>query len=126
MLSEYDKYYNIRISSILISDSASSVVPFYSDIASTSSGVSLTLSPNSGMSLLSSLVSSLVSVVRVDSDQPWSLPHLIHTRMVESSLDTRGDFLIDRTLGRDTTWGVFVEDDEDHHIKSVEFRDSTG
>ena len=37
-----------------------------------------------------------------------------------------GNFLIDTTLGRDTIFGVFVEDDENHHIKAVTFRDTEG
>ena len=39
---------------------------------------------------------------------------------------TQGNFLIDTTLGRDTIFGVFVEDDENHHIKAVTFRDTEG
>ena len=30
------------------------------------------------------------------------------------------------TLGRDTTFGIYVEDEEDHLIKSVSFTDSKG
>ena len=41
-------------------------------------------------------------------------------------LMNQGNFLIDTTLGRDTIFGVFVEDDENHHIKAVTFRDTEG
>ena len=37
-----------------------------------------------------------------------------------------GNFLIDSTLGRDTQFGIYVEDEEDHLIKSVRFTDSKG
>ena len=40
--------------------------------------------------------------------------------------NVQGNFLIDTTLGRDTIFGVFVEDDENHHIKAVTFRDTEG
>ena len=37
-----------------------------------------------------------------------------------------GSFLIDSTLGRDTQFGIYVEDEEDHLIKSIRFTDSKG
>ena len=37
-----------------------------------------------------------------------------------------GKFLIDSTLGRDTVYGIYVEDEEDHLIKSIQFTDSHG
>ena len=37
-----------------------------------------------------------------------------------------GNFLIDSTLGRDTLFGIYVEDEEDHLIKSIRFTDSKG
>jgi hypothetical protein len=33
---------------------------------------------------------------------------------------------VDASLGRQTEFGVYVEDDEDHQIKSVEFTDADG
>ncbi len=33
---------------------------------------------------------------------------------------------MDASLGRQTEFGVYVEDDEDHQIKSVEFTDADG
>jgi hypothetical protein len=43
-----------------------------------------------------------------------------------SELVTRGSFLIDSTLGRDTLFGIYVEDQEEHRIKSITFADSKG
>jgi hypothetical protein len=130
VVAEYDKYYNIRISSILLPDTDQEVLPFYTTIAAASSGLSISLPAARGMSLLASLVDSLVQVVAVDSPAPWSLPVTTHRRTVEWSAGddwaTQGDFLIDTTLGRDTVFGVFVKDDENHHIKAVQFRDTEG
>ncbi len=39
---------------------------------------------------------------------------------------TSGRFTVDSSLGRDTTFGVFVDDDEEHNIKSVTFTDHRG
>ena len=44
----------------------------------------------------------------------------------EEGLTTRGTFTIDSTLGRDTLFGIIVDDVEDHFIKSVTFNDSAG
>ena len=129
VLAEYDKYYNIRISSILLPDTDQAVLPFYSSIAAASSGLSISLVPGGGVALLAGLVDSLVQVVAVDTPAPWALPVTTHSREVTwegEDWATRGDFLIDADLGRDTVFGVFVEDDENHHIKAIQFRDSEG
>ena len=39
---------------------------------------------------------------------------------------TSASFTIDTTLGRSTSFGIYVEDEEDHLIKSVTFTDSKG
>ena len=39
---------------------------------------------------------------------------------------SEGSFVIDETLGRDTVLGVYVEDEEDHLIKSIKLTDSAG
>ena len=39
---------------------------------------------------------------------------------------SRGSFVIDETLGRDTMLGVYVEDVEDHLIKTIMLTDSDG
>ena len=35
-----------------------------------------------------------------------------------------GTFLVDADLGRNTEFGIYVEDDEEHQIKLVTFQDS--
>ena len=40
--------------------------------------------------------------------------------------ESAGAFVIDESLGRDTIFGIYVQDEEDHLIKSVTFRDSDG
>ena len=39
---------------------------------------------------------------------------------------TTGHFIIDSTLGKDTEFGIYVEDEEDHLIKSITFSDAKG
>ena len=40
--------------------------------------------------------------------------------------NSRSSFVIDETLGRDTVFGIYVEDDEDHLIKSIQLTDMAG
>ena len=39
---------------------------------------------------------------------------------------TSGRFTVDASLGRDTTFGVYVDDEDDHLIRSVTFTDHRG
>ena len=56
------------------------------------------------------------------------LPIDIHEELIPMTgyESTIGTFTVDTTLGRDTTFGIYVEDEEDHLIKSVSFTDSKG
>ena len=38
----------------------------------------------------------------------------------------QGQFVIDKLLGADTTFGILVSDDEEHHIKAITFTDEQG
>ena len=46
--------------------------------------------------------------------------------MGSSVASTTGSFIIDSSLGRYTRFGIYVEDEDDHLIKSVAFRDGQG
>ena len=58
------------------------------------------------------------------SDLAVTVHHQASTR--SQSWSSQGQFLLDNMLGRDTVFGIFVEDDEDHQIKSVQFTDEEG
>ena len=54
---------------------------------------------------------------------------VLHERIVDISSSnnySEGEFIIDASLGKDTQFGIYVEDEEDHLIKSVQFTDSAG
>ena len=55
-------------------------------------------------------------------------PLTIYRQLVSrsDSEPSLGSFTVDASLGRQTEFGVYVEDDEDHQIKSVEFTDADG
>ena len=132
MVAEYDKYYNVRISSVLIPPRRTAdgggrqTLDFYAEMAARSGGRSLTLTDTGvGLALLADLILSLREVVSVDSPVPITV-HSLESARLEGTVTSSGHFLIDSTLGRDTRFGVFVEDDEEHRIKAVRFLDETG
>ena len=129
IIEEYDKYYNVRVSSVLLREPQARPLDFYEDIAQRSGGISLQLDRTGpSMNLLSDLIAAFRRVVSVDSPLPSGLPVTVHRKTYTRSgaRSTKGSFMLDSTLGRDTIFGVFVEDDEDHQIKSIKFTDSDG
>ena len=49
----------------------------------------------------------------------------IHT-ISDQRQSSSGEFLVDTSLGRDTVFGIIVEDEEDHLIDSVVFENENG
>ena len=129
ILSEYDKYYNVRVSSVLLPMTGEAPLSYYNTIATHSGGRSRSLDLSaSKMETLAALIDSLVEIVGVDTPDPSDLPVTVHHQAItrSQSWSSEGQFSIDRMLGRDTVFGVFVEDGEDHQIKSVKFTDEEG
>ena len=76
-----------------------------------------------GVDLLAGLTAGLSQALR---DAGAQSRETVVTREHYSDRASRGEFVIDESLGRDTVFGIFVEDEEDHLIKSVTFTDSDG
>ena len=71
------------------------------------------------------------SILASDARYPSELPLLVHKNVIDMNTrgtgpDSTGTFLVDSSLGRDTVFGVYVEDEDDHLIESVSFTDSKG
>ena len=68
--------------------------------------------------------SALSSAVLSDGLYPTESPVQVHRRGFFSGGESSssGQFLLDSSLGRDTLFGVYVEDEEEHRIASVEFK----
>ena len=115
------------MSSILLPAPNEAPLVYYNTIATQSGGRSrsLYLTENK-METLSGMIDSLVEIIGVDAphDQPVTVHHQAITR--SSSWSSQGEFIMDTMLGRDTVFGIFVEDDENHQIKSVKFTDEEG
>jgi hypothetical protein len=129
ILSEYDKYYNVRVSSVLLPMAGQAPLSYYNTIATNSGGRSRSLDLSaSKMETLSGLIDSLVEIIGVDTPDPSDLPVTVHHQAITRSQawSSEGQFLIDKMLGKNTIFGIFVEDDENHHIKSIKFTDEEG
>jgi hypothetical protein len=95
---------------------------FYDELAASSGGHSFLLQPSvRGLERLHSLNAAFSRVL--DSGEEVE----VHTKAIYTSAGiTEGSFIIDETLGRDTVFGILVEDEEDHLVRSVSFTDGRG
>ncbi len=59
---------------------------------------------------------------------PTTPPIIVHENLIEMNgySSSTGHFIVDETLGRDTRFGIYVDDEEDHLIRSVTFTDTKG
>jgi hypothetical protein len=130
---------NARLSVIVIPSTAASSSAknyprdFYDEMAALSGGRSFQLADSGhAMDLLYNLNAAFADILATDSLQPTESPELVHRAEFYSSDSSaaqavsQGSFVIDSSLGRDTLFGLYVEDEEDHLIKSVSFTDSRG
>ena len=78
------------------------------------------------LSVYALLIENLRNIIALDNNESANYPVTLYHKYITSdnSEAINGTFLIDADLGRDTEFGIFVEDDEDHQIKSVTFQDS--
>lgn len=127
-IEEYVKYYHLKVSSILIPESQKLPLAFYDSIAQASGGTSHVVpqfNSHSSMEIYVNLMHAFTNLLRETSTH---LPIGIHEELIPMTGydSSSGTFTIDTTLGRETTFGIYVEDEEDHLIKSVSFTDSKG
>ena len=103
---------------------------FYDLISQRSGGRSFKLSQTGyGIDLLLALNSAFSEVLRsenIDSTEHSELVHASEHYSNSQDNESSGVFVIDESLGRDTIFGIYVQDEEDHLIKSVRFEDSDG
>ena len=109
------------------------IVPFaafYDSIAQASGGTSHVIpqinAGHSSMEIYVNLMHAFTDLL--SSETSTHLPIGIHEKLIAMTGfgNSGDDFTIDTTLGRETTFGIYVEDEEDHLIKSVSFTDSKG
>lgn len=118
--------FGIRLSSVMLTDD-SSIQPLYDSAAQQSGGQTFVLSKYLPvLSVYAHLIEHLRNIVAVDNNESENYPVTLYQKYITSDNNEpiNGTFLIDADLGRDTEFGIYVEDDEDHQIKSVTFQDA--
>ena len=103
----------------------------YDEIAQSSGGLSFLIrkSPHPMDTYVTILESLLTILQRDNSISCPDKPYIVHKEAQFPSspnLTTRGLITLQPWLGRQTSFGVFVPDPEDHLIKSVQFEDESG
>ena len=117
---------NAKLSSIIV---PSDHVGPLSNIAELSHGLNFQLQDTGhSMDFLFQLNLAFSSILRSENIYPTELPELVHQAEYYSGDEetSEGTFIIDSSLGRDTMFGIYVKDEEDHLIKSVQFTDARG
>ena len=127
---KYAQDNKVRFSSILLPEN-NPANSFYDKLSKISNGrtiiVPSSVSSNKiGPEVYFHIIEAFQNLRRVDTRFPFEIPVTVYSKATtrEEGLVTRGNFTIDSTLGRDTLFGIIVDDVEDHFIKSVTFKDS--
>ena len=131
-LADYARYYGVRVSSVLLRQPGPApldTLQSYTELAGRSGGVSTAVPPGPGPATLAHLGRALLAALHQDQSSSTSLPVTLLEKPVSQDSqgrESRGEFVVDTALGSNTEFGVFVDDDENHHIKSVQFTDDQG
>ena len=133
IISDYVKNYGIRISPILLPSTGIAHLPFYDDIASLSGGWSY-LVPQSifPMDTLVSVLDAFQNILAEDADSSQVVVTTIHSgehytgNSLGGSNTSHGTFTMEANFDGDTVFGIYVEDPEDHLIKSISLEDEEG
>ena len=119
---------NAKLSSIIVpARGGANNSPLYDEISTMTEGLSYQLTDTGhSMDLLFQLNEAFAAILAADSITPTESPELVHRAEYYSGDDavSHGQFVIDPLLGRDTLFGIYVKDEEDHLIRSVQFTDS--
>ena len=127
IITEYVKNYGIKISTIMIP--TVNHLPFYDDISLISGGSSFLVHESAfSMDKYVSILDSVQSIMARETITVNPAMITIHRNQHYTEGDgneTSGSFVVDSSLG-ETTIGIYVEDTEDHLIKSVSLQDEEG
>jgi len=130
-LSDYIKFYHLKVSSILVPESDRMPLAYYDAIAQMSGGTSHIIKTNTddhhaSVEAYVDLMNAFTSLLPLTGlNTP---PTVVHENLIEvsDSHSSTGNFVIDGNLGRDTRFGIYVDDEEDHLIRNVQFTDAKG
>ncbi len=121
--------YNIKLSSIVLPETDVHL-SFYDTVSNMMGGSAHVVKNNNNIVDFYVRINEAFAAIQLsDARYPTEIPELVHRSefIVDSgSASSSGSFLIDSTLGRDTEFGIYVEDVEEHLIKSISFVDALG
>ena len=121
--------YNIKLSSIVLPETDSHL-QFYDHVSNMMGGSAHMVKNNNNIVDFYVRINEAFAAIQLsDARYPTEIPELVHRSefvMDSGAVASSGSFLIDSTLGRDTEFGIYVEDVEEHLIKSISFVDALG
>ena len=131
LILEFARYYQVKFSSILVPTAKS--LSFYDSLSKLSNGRSFVFQApekplNVGAGLYHNVIEAFYSLRRLDTLDS-TVPVTVHSHVVTRevpNLKSSGTFSIDSTLGQETRFGIFVDDPDEHNIRSVTFTDNGG
>ena len=105
--------YNIKMSAIVMPETTTSYLPFYDKITNLMGGKAHVVHyENNIMDFFVHLNGAFANVLHSDARYPTEIPELVHKEgFLGQTGVSSGNFLIDSTLGRDTQFGIYVEDE---------------
>ena len=130
-IQSYVKENKIKVSSILVPENRNKPLDFYDEIAQASGGKSYVFRATSspiGTQTFHQITESFKDLRKLDTDFPSDVAVTVYSQATTRavSLTTKGSFSVDSTLGRETVFGILVDDVVNHYINSVTFTDSDG
>ena len=112
------------MSVIIFPGEAGSFLTFYDELAHLSGGRAHVVKDESVMQKYLKIIRALHDIN--DDSNSAVIIHQEITNVTDSTVESSGTFLIDSSLGRNTQFGILVEDEEDHLIQSIHLTDEKG
>jgi hypothetical protein len=128
IITEYVKNYGIRVSPILLPTTGMAHLPFYDDIASFSGGRSYLVQQSAfAMDTFVSILDAFQNILAEEADSSQLVITTVHTAEHYTGSNTStGSFTMNAAYDGETVFGIYVEDPEDHLIKSISLQDDEG
>ena len=116
--------FQIKVSVLMVPRPGQPTLAFYDEIARSSGGRAHLVTQRAPVRKYWEMVSALRDIcgAEVEAVTVHAEIHGVRQQRLQSS----GSFLVDSSLGRDTVFGIIVEDEEDHLINSVLFENEAG
>ncbi|CAB4064686.1 CLCA3_4 [Lepeophtheirus salmonis] len=129
-LINYTRRNQVQFSTILFRDSHHGTIqpsPFYDSLSELSGGKTFVYDLNVQTSSYFNIMSSLKDIIILDSDsKSRNVPRIIHSSVSKGLEPLESSFYVDTFVGKETIFGILVNDAENHKVKSVTFWDESG